>query len=116
ADGGDDDGGVMGCASGCTDPARPVCGADDTCRACDADSECGANGVCMIDGACADEAAILYVAPDGTGADCSVAAPCAITQAHASLSTTKYIVKLAPGSYAVATSLALDGQAPLIMF
>lgn len=84
----------------CTAPEVCVMG---QCGPCDRDEHCGpadAN-VCLPDGTCAELGRIAYAAPAGGGTACTLAAPCAITQAFtlAAGSPAIDIVKLAPGVY-----------------
>src|ERR1041384_4047357 len=56
-------------------PATPVCIAKQ-CAKCTQHAHCKASRVCLPDGSCAGEALVAYVAPGGTGADCTKAEPC----------------------------------------
>ncbi len=55
--------------------ATPVCSSDNTCRGCTAHSECASNA-CLPSGACAVGTDVAYVAPTGTGPDCTQKVPC----------------------------------------
>lgn len=55
--------------------ATPVCSSDNTCRSCTAHSECASNA-CLPSGACAEGTDVAYVAPTGTGTDCTQKVPC----------------------------------------
>ena len=104
-DGGGDGGSMDGMAecelsTECTAPEVCVMG---QCQPCDSDAHCGpadAN-VCLPDGTCALTTRIAYASPGGTGAACSLGAPCSISQAFitAAGSPTLDIVKLLPGNY-----------------
>lgn len=65
---------------------------------CDVDSEC-ASGVCLLDRTCAMESRILHAAPAGTGAACTVAAPCSVETAVSRVATGLDVIKLAAGTY-----------------
>ncbi|HEX5059281.1 MAG TPA: right-handed parallel beta-helix repeat-containing protein [Kofleriaceae bacterium] len=84
---------VSGCAGG-----TPQCGDDHLCHGCVFDTHCSASNVCLPNGMCADETAVLYAAPTGTGTVCSQAAPCTFTTAVAAVTATKHIVKLLPSA------------------
>ncbi|HEY4178924.1 MAG TPA: hypothetical protein VGM90_18885 [Kofleriaceae bacterium] len=98
----------------CTTAAKPTCD-NHVCRECRIDAECGANGVCLLDGTCAAEARILYVAPTGSGAVCSAAAPCSLDTSVASLSATKDVIKLAAATYTLTTSIKIKPAIPVTM-
>ncbi|CAN5897013.1 hypothetical protein BH11MYX2_BH11MYX2_22920 [soil metagenome] len=98
----------------CTAAVEPTC-ADHVCRECRLDGECGANGVCLLDGTCAAEARILFVAPSGSGGACTAAAPCSLDQGIASLTTTKDVIKLAPMTFVLTTSLKIKPAFPVTM-
>ncbi|MBA2541299.1 MAG: right-handed parallel beta-helix repeat-containing protein, partial [Deltaproteobacteria bacterium] len=56
--------------------STPVCGQDNHCRGCATHAECDSE-VCLSDGSCADPASVAYVNPNGAGAACELALPCA---------------------------------------
>lgn len=104
-------GACVGCRDGgdCADAAKPVCGSDMTCRACAADSECASNACDQDSGQCEPEANVIYVAPGGTGSGtCTKAQPCnSFALAVAQVTSTRNVIKAAPGSYT--GQVALNG-------
>lgn len=102
-------------SSQCTAPEVCVMG---DCRPCDDDAHCGdpKENVCLPDGACAALPRIAYASPTGSGATCSLAAPCSFDQAFAFAagSTTVDIVKLAPGIYLRDTAFTLNGDTVIL--
>jgi hypothetical protein len=56
-------------------PDKPAC-TNKQCAKCTLHTQCKASNVCLPDGGCAPEAMVAYVVADGTGADCTKAAPC----------------------------------------
>lgn len=96
--------------------ATPACGADNACVGCVADADCTTSATCLPEGACADEASVLYVAPNGTtNLNCTQAERCSLEQALtlALADPTRNIIKLAPGGYAgpftIATTVRVIG-------
>ncbi len=73
--------------------AMPQCGEDNACHGCTLDSHCPVSGLCLPSGQCAEEATILYAAPDATGT-CTLTAPCTFTTAVQMVSATRHIIKL----------------------
>lgn len=69
----------------------PICGTDNACRGCSAHSEC-ASAVCLPTGACSDGTDVAFVAPSGTGTQCTKAMPCPTLEAG--LNTKRPYVKL----------------------
>lgn len=120
-------------ADDCTDPGQPLCvdqrcvecaGDEDCpaeapsceagrCTSCAADDEC-ASGVCDLQvGGCVAPDRVLYVAPDGLGDACTVAAPCATPQQALALVTpARDVIRLAPGTYV--GELAVAGATVLV--
>jgi len=97
--------------------APEVCVMGD-CRACDDDAHCGdpSANVCLPDGTCAAPGRIAYASPGGAGAQCTLAAPCALEQAFAAAaaSGTIDIVKLIPGAYPRATGYTFAGDIAIL--
>jgi hypothetical protein len=92
----------------------PVCGSDNACRGCTADAEC-ASQTCLPDGACADVGSVLYAAADGSSAsNCRAAKPCSLLRAIDLIDATWSTIRLAAGTYVLATTLALPFDAHLV--
>lgn len=53
-----------------------VCGDDNRCRTCESHDECLLSRACLASGQCAEAEDVAYVAPGGTGVDCTFAEPC----------------------------------------
>jgi len=87
---------------------RPVCDAG-SCRTCKLDSECPSRA-CADDGTCVDEAAIVYIAPNGVDAGtCPRSAPCKGLQFTLSQTdATRNHMVLAAGTYVNVGSPALS--------
>jgi hypothetical protein len=80
---------VTGCSG-----ATPQCGEDHQCHGCIYDAHCPGSNVCLPSGMCADETAVLYARPNGTGTACTQAEPCTLTNALAQVTAAKHIVKM----------------------
>jgi hypothetical protein len=89
------------CAAGCPADA-PICDPEtQLCRGCIADAECSTGACFETDGTCVAEAAVLYVAPGGSGMACTRLAPCgAISGAMAQATVSRAFVAVAAGAYA----------------
>jgi hypothetical protein len=88
----------------------PVCGADDACRGCAIDAEC-ASMTCLPNGSCAAAGSVLYAAPappDGATANCTPTAMCTLTRAIELVDGTRSTIRLDPGRYDLAGSLAIS--------
>lgn len=86
------------------------CASDDQCHQCLVNEDCGVGGLCLPDQTCigggggsggsgaADN--VLYASPTpASGADCTMAAPCAIKTALTKLDSTHHVIELAAGTY-----------------
>ena len=85
---------------------RPQCGADNVCRACSSNADCNDSDACLEDGSCAAASQVIYAAPNGveTG-DCGQTTECSLTRAHALVSASRNVIRLAPGDYEVPGTL-----------
>ena len=92
----------------CTDGR--VCRGDRTCGDCVAHAECD-SGVCQVNGRCALEASVAYVATNGGGADCTLAAPCATL--IAAEATARAIIKVS-GTITNPTTVLFDARSTTI--
>jgi hypothetical protein len=103
------DGACVGC-DGMADceATAPVC--DDetrTCRACAQDADCGSGACDRIEGTCADDSAVLFVTPDGRGAQCTRNLPCgSLADAAAAATADRTLVRIAAGTYTGTTTLS----------
>lgn len=90
----------------------PVCGGDDTCHGCTAHEQC-ASSVCLPDGSCGDDAKVAYVAPGGSGNECTKATPCGTLDDG--IKTNRPVVKIAAGTIADGKTTTIDGQTVTIL-
>jgi hypothetical protein len=80
--------------------ATPICDTG-TCRTCALDDECD-SGVCRADGACEPSDNVLYVATNGVSAGtCSQATPCELMFAKSLVTSTRYSIRVANGTYSL---------------
>ncbi len=94
-------------AEDCLDLARPVCGSDYQCRVCQGDGECPSQVCDVGTGACVAETDVIYLAPSGSGSQCTLAAPCGTFAAGlAQVTASRKVVKMASGSYSERVSIA----------
>jgi hypothetical protein len=94
----------------CVDPQRPLCGEDRACHECVLDDDC-TSGVCRADGACEQAELVLYVAPNGiSSGECPLEAPCDISFAKSKVSATRSSIRLANGTYALASDFLVDAN------
>ncbi|HEY0253693.1 MAG TPA: hypothetical protein VGC41_19310, partial [Kofleriaceae bacterium] len=56
------------------DLAKPIC-SNDVCVGCMTNADCSSN-TCLPSGQCAQKTDVAYVAPTGSGTDCSLMMPC----------------------------------------
>ncbi len=92
-----DDGQCVQCTAADQDACAPslVCGSDNQCRNCVSHAECTLSQACLASGQCAEADDVAYVAPDGTGADCTRDEPCGtLTEA---VDQGRPVIKLAAG-------------------
>lgn len=73
------------------------CGTDQRCHGCITDNNC-ASGVCLATQMCADEGAVLYATPEGSGDTCTAQVPCSFDGATDQLTPTRHIIKLNRGT------------------
>jgi len=73
------------------------CGTDQMCHGCITDNNC-ASGVCLATQVCADEDAVLYATPEGSGDMCTAQAPCSFDGATDQLTAARHIIKLNRGN------------------
>jgi hypothetical protein len=109
-----DDGACVGCLddSDC-DTAAPVCDeVAHACRSCAEDAECP-GGVCVdVEGTCVGDAAVGFVAIDGTDpGECTRAAPCAtVGFALGPLGTSRRVIHILGPVFPVDATILLDGD------
>ena len=92
----------VGCLTGsdCSG-ATPICNTStNTCVGCASDADCSST-VCDVDtGSCVDEATVVYAAPNGKGSGtCDINQPCSVTNAIATVTSERNVLKLDPGQY-----------------
>lgn len=92
---------------------RPVCDEANSCRTCTADSDCDSDSCNLESGTCRTSDQVLYASPTGVAAGgCERSSACSLTFAIQSATTTRYVVRMLPGSYA--TPLSISGKTVLI--
>lgn len=98
--------GLDGACTECSDTAdcdsqTPVCDAGN-CRACVADVDCASDACDFSTGACHSTEEVIYFAPEGNDANnCTQTAPCvSLYRAQNAYTSTRRVIKLAPGAYA----------------
>ncbi|HEY0991831.1 MAG TPA: hypothetical protein VGD80_32495 [Kofleriaceae bacterium] len=91
--------------------AMPIC-LNKQCNKCTQHAQCMSN-VCLSDGTCADETKVAYVAPGGTGSECTKTAPCGTLAAG--LNKSLSIVKIAAGTIADGNKTTIDGKTVTIL-
>ncbi len=95
----------------CTDPLKPICGADQTCHGCVLDDECDSQ-VCRSDGSCEEAGNIVYASPDGlSSGDCTADAPCVVNFARTLLDASRATLRLANGTYVAVNDFVANGTA-----
>lgn len=105
----------------------PICDTvAETCQGCATDDDCqdgAATGVCLPSGACVVQARILHVTINGSGSDCSAAAPCKLDAALGKVSETTNVVKLDEGGnynsngYTLVNDVTIDARtSPVAVF
>lgn len=95
----------------CVDPARPICDpTSGACRGCAADRECASDVCVESTGTCVDEAAAIYIAPNGGGIaasnGCARATPCRAGVISQLISASRHVVKVADGTYTATLTIA----------
>jgi len=75
------------------DGETPICGDTDTCRGCTSHGEC-ASDVCLPDGSCGNMDEVAYVAPTGSGSDCTKLLPCDKVQKALAVTPERRYIKL----------------------
>ncbi|MFN0250134.1 MAG: right-handed parallel beta-helix repeat-containing protein [Kofleriaceae bacterium] len=101
--------------NGCEAQQQPMDDAGvDASNSCTLDDEC-ASGVCRDDSTCEDAANILYVSPDGISAGmCPADGRCDLVYALSIVSPQVSTIRLANGSYDIASDLEVDETVTLV--